>query len=1085
MRIMRWVGIAVGVVAVAAAAVIAAAPTIISTSWGKNTCLGFASRTLPGTVELDSLSAGWLSGVELHGLSVKDAEGRPILSCARFALDKPLLSLLVSRRDLGSIAIDSPALFCYAETSLKKEPEPPKKKKRPSQGALTMPDIRAKIDISGAKVIAVAGKTSIGQIDNGSAALNLDLLHSSTGKVSGDLGLNASKTTPLSLAFSLDGAPDLSKMKGSFTFSCQGVPTDLLAVLASSVNPQIGDFLKEAFGSKLSYSVSAELTGPNVVLHSILDSDNVRSDINIRVQDSVATVKEGPLLTGTITPRLFTLLTNQKDLLKAPTICTLENKTPLSVQLDPLRLAAPMEVRLSTKNPFALTCGMVGIDSSIHGEGDVLHATVAVTAASQESTARLTLTGSATPKEDGYHISSKTVLDGRWPLFLKNAVDLSPLVGESFSAEATFKDLVVDMKKGLSATLSSPATITFAVAPQELPNGVRLSHPVDMTVTIAPFSLVQANGAIKGAPIKVSVQSREIACAGPQPIGPYTLSVPMILDVWQRQIKIEPVLKSKEVSLITGTATIHVPSSPDLQPTAEGSFTIQQLPTSVLEAFSGQPLASLIGSSVSSTASCTFNGCAAKGNTLALTGSGSFWKARLQCSLDNMKLSGNQAFEGTFSPAWVDGLKKSDLTIAQPVTVQISVPTFFADLSSFLSPTGSQSPWALLETCKASATLSTSALEIRHQSSPAGRISPLLTKFDIEGSHVDFSISAPAGTPDTAVIAAKGSCDGLWNGQGLTLSETRLISTVDVDRFPVRVLDIVAPGKGALFEEAIGKTIRLTGSITVDKLKSGTATFDLSAKNCSAHFDGTIQNGVLTLKEAANASLALTKDTGSALLKDVSPLLATAVRSEKPIRITVDPKGTSIPLSPFSLTKVEIPKITADVGKIIVKNGGALKAILAILGMGNAANGDDLDVWLTPLYLTFHGGTLTCQRADALVADKLHMITWGDIDLGRDRINMVVAIPEESLTRLRLKIITPTPERGLQIPITGSPSHPDIDTKRATARLAGAGIMNNIPDRRLQVLGGLIQAAATAAGDPDQPIPPPTTSPLPWERKTQ
>jgi hypothetical protein len=332
-------------------------------------------------------------------------------------------------------------------------------------------------------------------------------------------------------------------------------------------------------------------------------------------------------------------------------------------------------------------------------------------------------------------------------------------------------------------------------------------------------------------------------------------------------------------------------------------------------------------------------------------------------------------------------------------------------------------------------------------------------------------------------IAAKGSFEGLWNKQGMTLSSSHLRSTIDIDRFPTRVLDIIAPNKGGLLEEAIGKTIHLTGNVAVDELKSGSATLDLSAKNCSAHFDGEIQNGTLTLKNPANASLTITKDAGAALLKDVNPLLATAIRSEKPLKVTIDPHGTAIPLSPFSIAKVQIPKITADIGKIVVKNGGALKVILAILGMGDAANSEDLDVWLTPLYLKFQSGTLTCQRADALVANKLHMITWGDIDLGRDRINMVIAIPETSLALLHLQIMTPTPERGLQIPITGSTSHPDIDTKRATARIAGAGMMNNIPDKRLQMLGGLLQAAATAVGEPDQPIPPPTTSPFPWERR--
>jgi hypothetical protein len=284
-------------------------------------------------------------------------------------------------------------------------------------------------------------------------------------------------------------------------------------------------------------------------------------------------------------------------------------------------------------------------------------------------------------------------------------------------------------------------------------------------------------------------------------------------------------------------------------------------------------------------------------------------------------------------------------------------------------------------------------------------------------------------------------------------------------------------------ENAIGKTIHVGGAVSVDKMESGTIQADVEAKNASAHVDGTIQKGVLTLNNPAKATLTVTKEAGATLLKNVHPLLATAVNSEKPIQLTVDPQGVSIPLNPFSLSKVCVPKITADVGKIIVKNGGALKIILALLGMGNAANSDDLPVWLTPLYLRLQGGVVNCQRADALVADKLHMITWGDVDLNHQLINMIVAIPEESLAALRLQIVTPTPERGLQIPITGPLSNPNVDTKRATTRLAGAGIMNNSFDKRLQIVGGLLQAAAATMGDPDQPIPAPTTLPLPWEKK--
>jgi hypothetical protein len=1325
MKILRWIGIAVGVMVALALTLIAAAPTILSTSWGKNTCLSLASKAIPGTVELDSLSAGWFSGIELQGLKVKDPQGRQTLSCAHLALKKPLISLLFSQKDLGSITVESPAFICYAETaqessshshshskgkeekhekqnkSEKQEPKPEPKKE--SQQPIKTPDVRAKIDVSGAQLIAMADGRSVGQLSNGTVALDLDLLRKSTGKVSGDLALSKSKPTPLALSFSLDGAPELSQMKGSFSFSCHGVPTELLAVLAQSINPQIADLLKEAFGSKLSYSVSATLTGPNVVLHSVLDSDNVRSDIDVHVQDSVATVSKGPLLTGTITPRLFNLLVSQNELpvtLLSPSSCAIENNGPLSVQLNPVRLTAPMDIRCSTKTSLALSFGSnkpsttIGIDSVLRGNPEELDANININASTGSSSANLTVTSSAMPQDGGYKISTKTVLNGQWPTLIEtiSTFPCSSLIGNTLAGEVTldgrisqggtfsaqghttlssekikeaasftctdslisiseasfdasiptsiiekyapslhfqnpvgnthisstvktvsvplkdskplltqavveatasvevpqfrlqpdkgiaasldrctfrvtkeaktplavfnlvahtpvtvtgqpqiaalvgqsgaslcldgsynidhpsvtvakctltadrvsaaFQDLVVNLEKGLSATLSSPATIKVTADASllpALPNGIKLEHPTDLSITVQPFSLTQTENTLKGSPIKAVLQTGDIVLAGSKALGPYIMSVPVVFDMTQHQIKADPSMSSGPAKIVTGTAVVHLPKTFDLplldNTTADCSLTVQQFPTTLLEVATSQPLSALIGESISSNISCAFTGLTAKGNKINVSGSGSFWKVSANCALDNMKLSSNGGkaleVEGTLSPAWVDALKKilqqkSDITIAQPVNVQFAVPSVSADLSSFLSKNGSKSIWELLETTTAEANLSTSALELKQASTTIGRLSPLAGNFDIKGNGhtIQFSVSAPAGgTPDSMAIAAKGSFEGLWNKQGMTLSSSHLRSTIDIDRFPTRVLDIIAPNKGGLLEEAIGKTIHLTGNVAFDELKSGSATLDLSAKNCSAHFDGEIQNGTLTLQNPASASLTITKDAGAALLKDVNPLLATAIRSEKPLKVTIDPHGTAIPLSPFSIAKVQIPKITADIGKIVVKNGGALKVILAILGMGDAANSEDLDVWLTPLYLKFQNGTLTCQRADALVANKLHMITWGDIDLGHDRINMVIAIPETSLALLHLQIMTPTPERGLQIPITGSTSHPDIDTKRATARIAGAGMMNNIPDKRLQMLGGLLQAAATAVGEPDQPIPPPTTSPFPWERR--
>jgi hypothetical protein len=94
---------------------------------------------------------------------------------------------------------------------------------------------------------------------------------------------------------------------------------------------------------------------------------------------------------------------------------------------------------------------------------------------------------------------------------------------------------------------------------------------------------------------------------------------------------------------------------------------------------------------------------------------------------------------------------------------------------------------------------------------------------------------------------------------------------------------------------------------------------------------------------------------------------------------------------------------------------------------------------------------------------------------------MMIAIPLETLNKVGIQIASNHPERGLQIPIKGPSSNPKIETGRATAKLAGASATKVSSDKRVQLLGGLIQAAATV-GEEDKPIPAQTTQPLPWER---
>jgi hypothetical protein len=1332
MKVLRWIGIVFLASSAVVATLVALTPTVLSTSWGQKLCVKAASHFYSGSIELDSLSIGWLSGIDVRNIKVKDPEGRDLFACSQCTLDRPLISLLFSQKDFGSIKVLSPQMYCYGssrsirgeagqrvtaiEKKEKQENQPlPQSLPTSEQGnnfslSSETPDFKGHVSISDAKVVSVIDDKIIGAISQGEMNLDLDLLHSSKGTLEASLTQGSSKPSPVMLNFTIDGAPRMCEMKGSFSFSCKKVPTELLASLAQSIHPDIASFLKEAFGNSISYSLSASANGPAIILHSSLLSDNVHSDLQMKVENNVVTLEKGTLFTGTLSPRLFHLISNQLQLpnstqlsLLSPTACSLENKNAVSFSLSPFSLSSPIDMQGSTQNPLSLSLGnnkppiALTINTALKGNPELASGSLDIEASSAANTAAIHLVATGVKKNSGFQLSTLLNITGTWPTiaetltgfpatsligpevtgvvkadgliqslqdfsfqgesqitsqnvlkkasftcsnnlfkisnadfdakvpasaieqlgipihFTKNegtihlhstvtgisiplqdfkpsleslvvdlrakaevpsislhsnddvtcAVDsaefsitklasspiahfsaqvaapvqskLQPLipmiigpsglqakvsgkydVAQSLitinSAEciasrlsADIHDVSLSFGKGLELALASQATAHLIadkdmidlLSSSSLP--CTLSGPTEIAAIVRPFTLSQNDGTWQGTKISAEIQSKDVKITGNQSFGPYSLSIPVCLDIDRHALSVDPVITANNLPLLKGSTTLTLHESTELpvfeRIAAKCSIDVSQMPTALLDLFSKQSLTPLIGDSVSSKLACTFNGLSSKGNQFSLSSSGNFWKANIDLSLDNMQLAGvgpnTVDVEASISPRTFEALKsllkiKSDITIGDNVAVHIKVPRCNADLSGFLpSNTKQISLWEMLDSFVLSAQTNISAIQIRHKEASLGQTSPLTSTIDLQGKNhsLHFSVESDKGSnKDAMSVTMKGSFGNVWNKDGLNLSASHLHSTIDIQRFPALLLDLALPQQGALLEEAIGKTIGIVGEFSADDMKSGTAKFDLQSKNCTMHLDGIVQEGKLTLTNAATASLSITKQAGTVLLKNVNPLLATALHSQNPIRVSVDPAGAVIPLAPFSMTGVALPKITADVGKIVVKNGGALKIVLALLNMGQAANSEELDVWLTPIYMSIRNGNINCQRADALVANKVHMITWGEVNLPQDRMNMVIAIPQETLAALRLKIITPTPERGLQIPITGSPSNPKIDTASATARLAGAAIVDNVPDKRLQIFGGLLQAAAATVSESDKPIPPQTTTPFPWDR---
>lgn len=268
-----------------------------------------------------------------------------------------------------------------------------------------------------------------------------------------------------------------------------------------------------------------------------------------------------------------------------------------------------------------------------------------------------------------------------------------------------------------------------------------------------------------------------------------------------------------------------------------------------------------------------------------------------------------------------------------------------------------------------------------------------------------------------------------------------------------------------------GKTIRGKLKVRLEK-REGNIDMQVKSDQSDATALFALKQKVLTLREPLVVNVPVTPKLSSVTLKKVNPLLVQAVSGEKPITLTVDPKGFRIPTDPFLLNSVEIPQATIEFGKIQSKNGGVLALLLALF-QTNFKQNSLMTLWFTPQYLNFMEGVLSCKRMDVLIADSIHICTWGNVDLGKEKIDMVIGITGDTLIRA-FHINSVSEDYVLQTPIRGSIDNPKVDFGKTVALIASMRLAGS--DKKL--LGNLLNSVFTEKRSGDAPAP--TTTPFPW-----
>lgn len=307
--------------------------------------------------------------------------------------------------------------------------------------------------------------------------------------------------------------------------------------------------------------------------------------------------------------------------------------------------------------------------------------------------------------------------------------------------------------------------------------------------------------------------------------------------------------------------------------------------------------------------------------------------------------------------------------------------------------------------------------------------------------------------------------DGHISLKGKMYSKLDFNVQMDVKQFPLTIID-------QRLDEVLGPKIDLVGSIS---MKNGSGPIDLSiqTENLETTLHGNLTPDALTLREPIVAHLNLTEGMSRGLLKNAGPLFLNGISNKDPITLRIESEGFLFPFT-SSLENLKIEKATLDLGRCTCQNKEALATIIGILKR-DSADYKEMKAWFAPLKFSVSRGIVEAGRMDVLLADTIHVCTWGHIDLIKDKLDMTLGLTERTLRRA-FKIKDLPEQYVLTIDVRGTTGSPEIVKAPAAAKIATLVGTKKLEKRG--VLGSLASIFSTPKVDEDVPE---ATLPFPWE----
>lgn len=319
------------------------------------------------------------------------------------------------------------------------------------------------------------------------------------------------------------------------------------------------------------------------------------------------------------------------------------------------------------------------------------------------------------------------------------------------------------------------------------------------------------------------------------------------------------------------------------------------------------------------------------------------------------------------------------------------------------------------------------------------------------------------------------SPDGSVNDRDLSLS---LDATLE--KLPVPLLcqfACVDPSIRQKLEAMIGSTLDAKVKANLNRL-NGPVFVDLKGNNGHLSIDAVLSNGYVYLNRDMTAELKVTPQLSEYVLDDLIPVLNGMLSAAQPIRLTIAQQGFAVPLRNPSIDNITIGRAMLDMGKVTFSNDSHIAKVLSLLV---SSSSDHVLVWLTPAYVSLNQGYVKLERVDMLISDRYPIAAWGDADIGRDRVNMVIGLSGAAI-RKAFNIGGIPNNYFLQLPLKGKLHNPSIDKAKAAGRISALVAQSQGGPQGL-VLGTVLDIATGGLNEASPPSP--TTNPLPWANMMQ